>query len=107
MDSRFKAAGSSSSSVFIVMYWSRPACLIMLDVIWTMVIPNSWRTIDEFNNRLYVRRTAFDAGAPIDTDTLFTLTETSVLLQVYEMIYYVHELQHVAAFLLLHIIKYY
>ena len=43
-----------------------------------VVIPNSWKTIDAYNNKLYVKRTATGGtGGFIDIFKIITLTENS------------------------------
>jgi len=77
VDSRFKTAKSNSNSDFeyeIPQSVSLPdATICYLD---NIVIPNSWKTIDSNNNRLYVRVSA--AGppgqAPANNDAIVGLT---------------------------------
>ena len=63
IDSRFKTAGSKSSSDF---YIDLPESISIPDntvcFVDNVVIPNSWKTIDAYNNKLYVRRTKIVSG---------------------------------------------
>ena len=72
VDSRFKTSKSASHSDFeyeIPQSVSLPDNTIcFLD---NIVIPNSWKTIDENNNRLYVRK--YDASSNTTTDRILML----------------------------------
>jgi len=77
IDSRFKTAGSRSNSDF---YIDLPESIsIPNDIVCfvdNVVIPNSWKTIDSYNNKLYVKRTSTGAGV-INTYKIITLTENN------------------------------
>jgi len=77
IDSRFKTPGSKSSSDF---YIDLPESISIPDntvcFIDNVVIPNSWKTIDSSNNKLYVKRTATGTGV-INLFKVITLTENS------------------------------
>ena len=69
IDSRFKAASSESHSDF---HYDLPQSISLPDnvicYVDNIVIPNSWKTIDANNNKLYARLTVYPSGgggAPI------------------------------------------
>ena len=41
------------------------------------VIPDSWKTIDACNNKLYCRKVSTGSGAPLITDKIITLNENN------------------------------
>ena len=63
IDSKFKTAGSHSNSDF---YIDLPESISIPDntvcFADNVVIPNSWKTVDAYNNKLYVRRTKIASG---------------------------------------------
>jgi len=79
IDSRFKAATSESHSDF---HYDLPQSISLPDnvicYVDNIVIPNSWKTIDANNNKLYARLTVYPSGgggAPVKTSRIITLTE--------------------------------
>jgi len=77
IDSRFKSPSSRGNSDFII---DLPENISLPNdtvcFVDNVVIPNSWKTIDASNNKLYVKRTATGAGV-INTYKIITLSENN------------------------------
>ena len=78
IDSRFKTSGSKSSSDF---YIDLPENISLPNetvcFVDNVVIPNSWKTVDAYNNKLYVKRTATGGSGAIDTFKIISLSENN------------------------------